>query len=491
MTPLIVVDDPADWPADQTEHRVVSASDYLHDATYGEPGAWQVINLCNCGRYQSTGHYVSLLAEAREHQPLPSLEAMVNLQSTDLIRLALPGVNAAAERALEINPDDKAHTPRLKLRICFGRDVAGRHEDLSRQIYERLPVPLLSAHFLRRGERWYLRSLKPLALHQVPPRQRLQVALATTRYLQTRRPRHRFRLAILQDKDNPIPASDPQAIGHFITAASDLGIHAETIGRHDSHRLPEFDGLFIRDNTFINHYTYRFSQAASARGLAVIDDPVSILRCNNKVFLAELLVRHRIPIPKTLIVERSHVDDIANGLALPCVLKQPDSCLSLGVRKAESAQEVKEIAEEFLRHSQLILAQEFMPTDFDWRVGILDGHPLFACRYYMVPGHWQIVRHESGNGHYEEGTTTAVPLDRVPQSVLDLALRAARLIGNGFYGVDIKEVAGHHYVIEVNDNPNVDAGNEDGVLQTLLYRDVMSTFARRMEARRSHRDIAP
>jgi glutathione synthase/RimK-type ligase-like ATP-grasp enzyme len=71
-----------------------------------------------------------------------------------------------------------------------------------------------------------------------------------------------------------------------------------------------------------------------------------------------------------------------------------------------------------------------------------------------------------------------------PQEVVKLALKAANLIGDGLYGVDIKQVGSRCYVIEVNDNPNVDAGNEDGVLKDALYREIMGSFVRRIEARK-------
>ena len=39
-------------------------------------------------------------------------------------------------------------------------------------------------------------------------------------------------------------------------------------------------------------------------------------------------------------------------------------------------------------------------------------------------------------------------------------------------------------MIEVNDNPNIDAGNEDQVLGLALYREVMGVYARRIAERR-------
>jgi glutathione synthase/RimK-type ligase-like ATP-grasp enzyme len=66
--------------------------------------------------------------------------------------------------------------------------------------------------------------------------------------------------------------------------------------------------------------------------------------------------------------------------------------------------------------------------------------------------------------------------------VVEIALQAANLIGDGFYGVDLKQSGSQYYVIEINDNPNVDAGNEDAVLGDALYREVMGVFRKRIEA---------
>ena len=37
-----------------------------------------------------------------------------------------------------------------------------------------------------------------------------------------------------------------------------------------------------------------------------------------------------------------------------------------------------------------------MPTDFDWRIGVLEGKALYACRYFMARKHWQILKRTSG-----------------------------------------------------------------------------------------------
>ncbi len=71
----------------------------------------------------------------------------------------------------------------------------------------------------------------------------------------------------------------------------------------------------------------------------------------------------------------------------------------------------------------------------------------------------------------------------MPQEVVDTALRAAGLIGDGLYGVDLKQTKDGVFVIEINDNPNLDRGVEDVVLKDDLYRLVLQEFIRRIEHR--------
>lgn len=485
MSVLVVVDNPKDWPLAIPDVGVVGARAYLTDPAYGSERAVQVYNLCKSYRYQSLGYYVSLLAEARGHKPLPRVSAIEDLQSQNLVRLISSSLDELIAKSLVPIRSDE-----FTLSIYFGRNVAARYDALSRQVFDLFQAPLLRALFVRKDAAWHVRSVKAIAAADIPPQHHDFVVEAARRYFAGRQPRPRLRrsarfdLAILHDADNANPASNDKAIGKFTKAAHALGIQAEVIGRSDLGRLGRFDGLFIRDNTFINHYTYRFSRRAAAEGLVVIDDPDSILRCNNKVYLAELLPRHGVPIPKTLLVHRDNVEQIIPTLGLPCVLKQPDSSCSLGVSKAESADELSARVSGLLEKSELIVAQEYLPTEFDWRVGILDRRPLFVCKYYMVPGHWQIIRHASEGNHYQDGAAVALPLEAAPPQVIRIALKAANLIGDGFYGVDIKQMGRGYCVIEVNDNPNVDAGNEDGVLKDALYMEIMSVFARRMAARR-------
>lgn len=483
MRSVIVVDDPRDWPLALPGVSVLAAKRYLTDPACVGSGPVQVFNLCHSYRYQSLGCYVSLLAEARGHRPLPRVATLEDLHSPALVRRLTGDVETLIGRTLA--PLQSDH---FALAVYFGRHPVRRYGPLAHRLFGLLPAPLLSAEFRRRRGHWRLERLRAIGAADVPAAQREFLLSAARDYFAGRghvhrRPAPRLHLAILHDPANPEPPSNPRAMEKFQRAARQLRIHPTLITREDFHRLAEFDALFIRDTTYPNHYTYRFARAAATEGMVVIDDPDSILRCNNKVFLAELLARHRIPTPRTLTVHRGNADRIVPELGLPCVLKQPDSSFSRGVVKIASRQELAGALPALFAQSDLIIAQEWLPTTFDWRVGILDRQVLFVAQYVFPEGHWQVILRDENRRKLVEGPTRAVPVDTTPPAVVRLALRAANLIGNGFYGVDLKQVDRRVVVIEVNDNPNVDAGNEDGVVGDALYRRVMEVFLARATGR--------
>jgi glutathione synthase/RimK-type ligase-like ATP-grasp enzyme len=120
-----------------------------------------------------------------------------------------------------------------------------------------------------------------------------------------------------------------------------------------------------------------------------------------------------------------------------------------------------------------------MPTTFDWRVGVLGGKPLFVCQYLMAKKHWQIVKHRA-NGRPLEGGSQTIALGEAPPAVVDVGLRAAQLIGDGLYGVDIKETADGIFVVEVNDNPNIEHGIEDAAEKDQVWIELTRWFIDRL-----------
>lgn len=488
MPTLVVVDDAGDWPLDLPGVETVPARLYLTDRRYTELRGARVYNLCRSYRYQSLGYYVSLLAAARGHKPLPTITAVQDLKSQTLVRVVSEDLDTLIQKSL-------AHlrSGEFVLSVYFGRNVARHYDRLSQQLYTLFQAPLLRASFAwqEKGRRWQLQSVAPLAVGELPPDHRPFMEEVAREYFagrpprpQRRLPATRYDLAILVDPGAKEAPSNPRALQRFVRAAETVGLSAEMVTREDYGRIAEFDALLIRETTSVNHHTYRFARRGAAEGLVVVDDPESILKCTNKVFLAELLDRHRIPSPRTLIVHRDNWRDVEGRLGLPCVLKQPDSSFSAGVEKVSTQAELEEAITRLLARSELVIAQEFVPTEFDWRVGIFDRQPLFACRYYMARRHWQIIRRDGPGGRSVSGRSETLPVEHAPGAVVRTALKAANLVGDGLYGVDLKQVGDRVYVIEVNDNPSIDAGVEDAVLKDELYLRIMRVFLRRLEEKK-------
>jgi glutathione synthase/RimK-type ligase-like ATP-grasp enzyme len=484
---ILIVDKPSDWPEHFPPLSVVTAKDYLTGEDYPPRRRLRIINLCRSYRYASLGYYCSLLAEARGHRVIPTVRTIQDLSRRSIYSLMARELDAQVEAAISrqgLSPD----TSRLKLWLFFGTCGFPELQDLAQQIYEGFHAPLLRIDFKYKSG-WRIDGIKSIPLKSLDDRQQTDFLAALKGYMSKpwRKPkasrRFIYDLAILHNPHEQLPPSDNQALQGFITAARELKIDAELIQKKDYGRIAEFDALFIRETTAIDHHTFRFSRRAQKEGLVVIDDPDSILRCTNKVFLEELLRANRVPTPRTLILQKGQERQLLQNLDFPIILKIPDGSFSRGVHKAEKKSELKEICHKLFKESDLILAQEYLYTDFDWRVGILDNKPLFVCKYLMSTGHWQIYDH-TGEDHAESGDFETLAVEDAPQKVVKTALRAAKLIGDGLYGVDLKQIRGGVYVIEVNDNPSIESDVENKVLGEELYRRIMQSFLQRLELQR-------
>ena len=272
-----------------------------------------------------------------------------------------------------------------------------------------------------------------------------------------------------------------KSIKHFIRIAEKHSVDIEPITKRQLAELAEYDGLFIRENTSIDNHTYRFARRAWQEGMPVIDDPISMIRCTNKVFLMELLSQNQVATPPTVILaEDTDLAKAKDELGFPLVVKIPDGSFSRGVHKVDNDEALKRIAEELFEETDLLLAQKFLPTEFDWRVGVLAGEPLFVCQYRMARGHWQVVKYRPDGSSHEGGFRT-FELDKAPGELIDIAVRAARPIGDGFYGVDIKETPTGFVVMEVNDNPNLEHGIEDQVGKDEIWIRLLKWFIERFK----------
>lgn len=462
---------------------VTTFEQYLSDyPKLGEPRT-RIINLCDTEQYLSRGYYCSLLAESRKHRVLPSVNTINDLRfkedgAENSLQALLPKLKDELELPVELN-------------IYFGWTESDDWRKVARALFDRYPSPFLKAK-LKKGrhgielsvESGRLTSLNQSALDCFY--QRLKIFTEQVWRNPNRQTKHRWDMAILYNPDEGNAPSDAEAIKRFTKAASKVGISAELVCSKQLKHLSQYDALFIRETTRIDHPTYRLSRKGEIEGLVVIDDATSIMRCCNKIFLHDAFSYNKVSAPKTLVVSsanESELDRIEATFDYPVVLKMPESSFSIGVYKVSDRNELREKIRLMFKESALALVQEYIYTEFDWRIGVLNGRAIYACKYFMARNHWQIYNHASNRKSAQSGGFETIPTFETPKPVLDAALKASRIIGNGLYGVDLKQRGNQIYVIEVNDNPSIDHSIEDAYLGDELYMMIMQEFVNRLERR--------
>lgn len=487
---VVLVDKVEDWQPYFPTEQIVKAKDYLISKDYQTKNRVQVLNLCQNIKYLSMGYYCSLLAEARQHKVMPTVKVINDLSRKKIYLFDVDELqNIANEVATKLSSDNN-EKKEICFRIFFGETKLKVLSKLGKHIFDSFQTPLLEVSLIYK-KMWRIDSIEPIGIRDLEEDEEDFFANRLEKYSTKiwRSPKGKkqylYDLAVLVDPDEKMAPSDEKALELFQQACQAKSVYCEFIQKKDFSRLSEFDALFIRATTAINNFTYQFAKAAEDEGVVVIDDSNSILKCTNKIYLSNLLERHNVPIIPSHFVSNCNEETLnllEEKFGFPMVLKIPDGSFSIGVKKVKDKKELEENLKTFLKKSALVLVQQFFFTDYDWRIGVLNSEAIYACKYYMSKGHWQIYNHDVKDKKHDDfsGNFETFPISEVPAHVLDSALRATKLIGNSLYGVDLKDDGFCAYVVEVNDNPNLDEGIENKYLGKKLYDLLVDEFIKRV-----------
>ena len=274
------------------------------------------------------------------------------------------------------------------------------------------------------------------------------------------------RIACFVEKYNFTYSDEAEALQCFKQTAEQMGHEFNFMFRSGLSEIPKYDAVFIRATTDPLYTAYVVSRTAWVLGLRVVDDPESIRICANKIHQYRLFEKYDVPHIPTLFLNKEEfhhrqIEEIFELFGKPVVIKAPYTSFSKYVEKVSCETSFREVAKRFFRRSDYIVVQKFMPSRFDWRVGVLNGEVLYVCKYMMPKGKWKHGVKRRGKPSFIWGRTVTLKRDNAPQRLKETALKACSVIGKGLYGVDIKEVNGDYVVVEVNDNPSIYRGQED------------------------------
>ncbi|GAB4323677.1 MAG: RimK family alpha-L-glutamate ligase [Candidatus Zixiibacteriota bacterium] len=281
------------------------------------------------------------------------------------------------------------------------------------------------------------------------------------------------RLAVFVERYTISRSWELEALLRYKTAAEERGHELHFLFRPELRKIPRFDAVLIRALTDPLNSSYVAARVAEMHHLPVIDDSRSIMICCDKIFMYRCLMRNNVPMPRTVILRADEITKVRAEalfaeLGEQLVLKAPNSSFSSHVEKVRTPEEFVKIGARYLHRAERIVVQEFVPSRFDWRVGVLAGEPLYVCRYIIPDETFKIQA--IINGHMTMARVESLPLHEAPPKVIETAVDAARAIGNGLYGVDLKETDHGVITIEVNDNPTINAEEEDRYAPDLYRR---------------------
>lgn len=286
------------------------------------------------------------------------------------------------------------------------------------------------------------------------------------------------KIAVFTEKYTIRSSVELAALTNYRMAAFELGHQLDFLFRNELMFIENYDAILIRALTDPLNTSYVVARIAEMKGLRVIDQSESIRICCDKVNMYRRLINNNVPIPQTTFlnakeITRENAEELFETFGIPLVLKAPNSSFSAYVEKTTSVDEFIKIGKKFLRRADRIIIQQYLPSNFDWRVLILDGRILAVVKYIFAKNAWRLMDRSEEGG---DSTVLGVRLEDADPRLLKVALDAASAIGNSLYGVDVKEVDGEFYVIEVNDNPNIDAGYEDQYNPN-IYKSIVKYLA--------------
>jgi glutathione synthase/RimK-type ligase-like ATP-grasp enzyme len=361
---ILIADDLRDLATLGAPFRMMTSRDYVLQPKLLSGSRPKIINLARNYNYQTDGYYASLLAEARGHRVIPSVETMLDLYDSDISEdTSIPELEETLNKDREKAGGDYKVPERFL--VCFGETEDERLKGFGRLCFDwyRAPVLVVTTEINGKAPMVEIKRLKLASFTTLKGDELKFFVDALTKYTGRvwKSPKARtiakHSIAVLFDPNEKMPPSSVDSLQHWARLAEKDGVEIEPITNKDLAKLAEFD----------------------------------------------------------------------------------------------------------------------------WRVGVLDRRAIFVCQYKMARGHWQIVNYKD-DGKWTEGGFRSLSVAEAPADVVDVGVRAANLIGDGFYGVDIKTGPDGPVVIEINDNPNLEHGIEDATEKTQVWSHLTEWFVKRLNA---------
>jgi len=181
--------------------------------------------------------------------------------------------------------------------------------------------------------------------------------------------------------------------------------------------------------------------------VAVLNGAGAISQSRDKLRALQILCAAGLDVPRTVMAhDRSNVRKLVEEVGgLPVIIKLLRGTQGVGVMIAHSIQELQTIVNTFWDLGQEVVLQEFVAESKgrDVRALVVGDKVVGAMQRRAKKGEFRSNIHRGGEGHPVE----------LPASYIEVAVRAAHLLGLEIAGVDMLEGRAGPRLMELNSSP--------------------------------------
>jgi ribosomal protein S6--L-glutamate ligase len=231
----------------------------------------------------------------------------------------------------------------------------------------------------------------------------------------------------------------------------DLQVNGEKLDIfYSNYPISQIDAIIPRIGATSTQYGAAVIRHFEMSGVYSMVPSEALLKARDKFRCMQIMAYHKIPTPKTLLNNGIQISEetIKNQFIPPFVMKMKESTHGLGVLLMQSFSNAMGTLETFHHLKQEALIQEFVAEakGTDLRIFIVDDTVAGAMRREAAEGDFRSNLHRGGKSFLETLTLEEIQIAR----------KAARVLGLKVAGVDLLRSAKGPLVLEVNASPGLE-----------------------------------
>ncbi|UCG53877.1 MAG: RimK family alpha-L-glutamate ligase [Dehalococcoidia bacterium] len=216
----------------------------------------------------------------------------------------------------------------------------------------------------------------------------------------------------------------------------------------DGKAVPLPDFILPRTGAGTTYFTLAVIRHLEGLGVRSFNSSESIERVKDKLFTQQLLAKHNLPVPKTMLVKFPvNTDIVSKYLGFPLIVKPLSGAQGIGVFLAVSKTRFEDLMQliEATNSKANIILQEFVSLSKgrDLRVFTIGGHAIACMERKSKRGHLK--------ANYSQGSS--VRKIKLTPEIKSLASKASQILGLEIAGIDLLYDGEKFKICEANSSP--------------------------------------